>query len=69
MFTSLWWDFAEGEPISLEVKEYFLTSGYSMYTSYYSRNSYLYSIFPSGHFRVFNILLIGVDEKGHKLLC
>ena len=69
MFTSLWWDFAEGEPISLEVKEYFLTSGYSMYASYYSWNSYLYLISSSGHFRVFNILLIGVEEKGHKLLC
>ena len=69
MFTDLWWDFVEGELISLEVEEYFSKSGYSRYASYYSRNSYLYSISSFGHLRVFNILLIGVDEKGHKLLC
>ena len=69
MFTDLWRDFVEGELISLEVEEYFSKSGYFRYASYYSQNSYLYSISPSGHFRVFNILLIGVDEKGHKLLC
>ena len=41
----------------------------SRYASCYSQNSYLYSISPFGRFGVFNILLIGVDGKGHKLFC
>ena len=41
----------------------------SGYVSNYSQNSCLNSIPPSGCFGIFNVLLIGVDEKGHKLLC
>ena len=40
----------------------------SRYVSNYSQNSCLYSIPHSGCFGIFNVLLIGVDEKGHKLL-
>ena len=39
------------------------------YVSSYSQNSCLYEIPPSSCFRIFNVLLFGVDEKGHKLLC
>ena len=35
----------------------------------YSRNSYSCSISPCVHFWIFNILLVGVDVKGHKLFC
>ena len=62
-------DFAEGESISFEVEEYLSKVGFSGYVSGYSQNSCLYSIPLSGCFRIFNVLLIGVDEKGHKLLC
>ena len=35
----------------------------------YSRNSFSCSISPCVCFRIFNILLVGVDVKGHKLFC
>ena len=34
-----------------------------------SQNYYLHSVPLCGRFRMLNALLIGVDEKGHKLLC
>ena len=39
----------------------------SRYVSSYSRCFYPYSISPFGCFWKFNVLLIGVDEKGHNL--
>ena len=64
-----WADFVEGESISLEDEEHLSKVGSSRQVSSYSQNSCLYSISPSGRFRMLNVLLIGVDEKGHKLLC
>ena len=64
-----WADFAEGESISLEAEEHLSKAGSSRYVSSYSQNSCLYLISPFGHFKMLNFLLIGVDEKGYKLLC
>ena len=41
----------------------------SGYVSSYSQNSCSYLVPFSGRFRMLNVLLISVDEKGHKLLC
>ena len=64
-----WVDFVEEESISLEVEEHLSKVGSSRHVSSYSQNSCLYLVPLSGHFRMLNVLLIGVDEKGHKLLC
>ena len=60
-----WVDFAEGESISFEFEEHLSKVGSSGYVSGYSQNSCLYSVPLSGRFRMLNVLLIGLDEKGH----
>ena len=46
-----------------------LQSRLSRYAFRYYWNFYLCSIFPRVRLRIFNVLLIGVDEKGHNLFC
>ena len=50
-----------------EEAEIEIQSGLSRFASHCSWNSYLYSISPCVRFWIFNILLFGVDGKGHKL--
>ena len=59
----------EGEKAQELEKRAIATKAAQRYASRHSWNSYPYSISPYICFWIFNILLIGVDEKGHKLIC
>ena len=64
-----WADYAEEESISLGVKGALLKGWFFRYVFGFSQNSCLHSVSLSDRSRMLNALLIGVDEKGHKLLC
>ena len=54
---------------ALQAKGAHLKGWFFRYIFRSSRNSYLHSVPLSDRSRMINALLIGVDEKGHKLLC
>ena len=63
-----WWDRLE-EKAQRNWKREQLQPRLPRYASRHSWNHYPYSFFPCICFWIFNIPLIGVDEKGHKLIC
>ena len=68
MITGLEWILQKDNQSHLKLRNTSQMLVLSGYVSNYSQNSCLYSIPPSGCFGIFNVSLIGVDEKGHKLL-
>ena len=54
---------------ALQAKGAPLKGWFFRYVSDSSQNSSLHSVPLSNRSRMLNALLIGVDEKGHKLLC
>ena len=67
--------FGEREPISLEVEQYFSKAGSSRYSYMKLTSSHLYlilhcfSFFANPGIILLIGVLIGVDEKGHRLFC
>ena len=67
--------FGEREPISLEAEQYFSKAGSSRYSYMKLTSSHLYlilhcfSFFANPGIILLIGVLIGVDEKGHRLFC